>query len=165
MWTSVMIESCHRLREGWAHHQAVLTFEPDCVPLRADWISALELEWIKRRPATIVGHLHDEGYPSAHINGNAIFSATLAQDYPGVMTTAYMGSWDFANRELFLKIGVDTDLIYQLYGLKTIAEEDFIRIRKHEGRPALLHGVKDRSAQEWARKHVFRHPLSLSQSS
>lgn len=160
LWTSAMIESSHRLREGWANHEAILTFEADCVPLRPDWIEALTAEWRAKRPAQIVGHMQTNlinGQPTRdHINGNAIFKATLLQDHKTLLATSLGGgNWDYSNRELFVKIGADTSLITQLYGQKTITEEEFIRVQKHNTRPALLHGIKDLSAQKWARKHLF----------
>jgi hypothetical protein len=158
MWISAMTESSHRVREGWSDHQAILTFEADCVPLRPDWITCLEREWLARQPAQVVGHIHTD-----HINGNAMFGANVLKDHPEIVSRAYMGSWDYANRELFMKIGRNTDLIFQLYQQPTISEEDFLRIIKNGVRPALLHGIKDLSAQEWARKHLFKLPTLVAQ--
>ena len=143
LWTSAMIESFHMIREGRSDHQALLTFEADCVPLRADWIDLLAQEWRATRPYQVVGHFHHD-----HINGNAMFSSTLMRDHSTLLSGCLQGgNWDYANRELFTRIGTDTNLITQLYDQKTLSEEDFMRITKHYGRPALLHGVKDLSAQ------------------
>jgi hypothetical protein len=158
LWTSAMVESMHRTREGWTDHQAILTFEADCVPLRPDWIYVLELEWSRLRPAVVVGH-KDE----SHINGNAMFSATLIKDHPMLLQTCLSGgNWDWANRDFFMAKGAGTDKMHQLYQCQTISEDDFLRIVKNSGRPAFLHGVKDLSAQKWARKHLFPKNLAFA---
>jgi hypothetical protein len=159
LWTSAMIESWHMTREGRAMHEAILTFEADCVPLRPDWIDVLENEWIKNRPAQVVGH-QDEN----HINGNAMFGATLLRDQPMVLQNSSNGNWDWANRFLFNKIGKNTDMIFQLYQQKTIEEDQFIRILKNGTRPALLHGVKDSSARRLAERHIIPPALIYAQS-
>ena len=158
LWESTMMEAWHRSREGFTQAQAILTFEADCVPLRSDWILALESEWIRLQPAEIVGHVHTIGHE--HINGNAMFRSTLLRDHPTITNHPAQAFWDFTNRFRFLKIGKDTPLIFQLYNWKTISEEDFIRVNKDGVRPALLHGIKDDSARKWARKHI---PVEVAQ--
>ena len=158
LWTSAMVESMHRIREGWSDHQAILTFEADCVPLRPDWIYVLEREWARLRPAIVVGH-KDE----SHINGNAMFSATLIRDHPMLLQNSLSsGNWDWMNRDFFMAKGSGTDKMHQLYQCQTISEDEFMRIAKNGCRPAFLHGVKDFSAQKWARKHLFPKNLTFA---
>lgn len=150
LWYSTMVEAWHRAREGYTKADGILTFEPDCVPLRPDWFEALESEWIKHEKP-IVGHLHHGN----HINGNAMFDMRLLERHSNVKWCSYENTgWDWVNREYFVKIGCDTAMIWQRYQCQSITEAAFLAIRKDGQRPALLHGVKDGSARALARKYL-----------
>lgn len=149
LWYSTMIEAWHRAREGYTAADGILTFEPDCVPLQTNWFDLLQEEWI-RTAKPVVGH--SDGW---HINGNAMFDIRLLERHGNVKWTSFENvGWDWLNRQYFMQIGADTNLIYQRYQCGTIREPCWLAIKKNGVRPALLHGVKDGSARALARKHL-----------
>lgn len=142
VWADCMLQVADLVNSGKEKWDGVLTFEPDCVPLRVDWIDVLKNEWEKAREEgyQVIGHLHGEG-DGAHINGNAIFSATMIRDHP--QTASSGTSWDMQHRQLFMEIGRDTNAIFQIYADKNLHTPDQLgKIRKNGEIPALLHGMK-----------------------
>jgi len=143
LWQDCMLQVGDMVREGKADWDGVLTFEADCVVLRVDWITALQKEWNSAREEgyQVLGHVHGEG-ESKHINGNAIFSATMIRDHPETCRSAT--SWDMEHRGLFLEIGKDTNLITQFYADRNhYSPKQLACVRKNGEIPALLHGLKD----------------------
>lgn len=152
LWQDCMLQMADRVIQGQSDVDGVLTFEPDCIPLRTDWIDCLKSEWEKAREKgyQVCGHIHGEG-EGKHINGNAIFSATMIRDHPKTCSSAT--SWDMEHRALFLEIGIDTNLITQFYADKTLyTPEQLAKIRKNGEIPALLHGLKDSKNIDSARE-------------
>jgi hypothetical protein len=129
----------------------VLLFEPDCVPGREDWIDALDAAY-GSRTKPIMGNIHD----GTHINGNAIYPLTAAKDWPNLMSTPRTDAWDWFHRTFIMKHGEDTPLITQLYKRKQVNRAEWNQIQKGGLRPALIHGIKDRSGQELAREDLCR---------
>jgi len=150
----------------------ILTFEADCVPLRTTWISDLTREWeekvinvkvhqdegdIRSNLAQqwprleAMGHVHQEGTDKEHINGNMIVRLDIFDRYANLRGSPGNIPWDMWHRNVFRKIGVDTNLIFQHYGRPTITVDELPHIRKNGVKPALFHGVKDGSARRHAR--------------
>jgi hypothetical protein len=141
-------ETMMRVSQAFKHNPTqtgVLTFEPDCVPLRADWIDALKAAWKQacQRGSKVVGGLHQEPY---HINGNAIFRIGLLRDYDELNSSTGRQGWDMTHAKLLLSIGEDTDMIFQNYGLSDYDREYLENVRKNAVIPALFHGVKGPNA-------------------
>lgn len=142
LWAETMMRVSLLAKNHRTQQKAVLTFEADCVPLRADWIDVLNEAWIAadRRGRDVVGHAHGE--PPDHINGNAIFRIGLVKKYPTLNNAHRRKGWDHFHGELLLKLGEDTDLIFQVYNLRDYDREFIEGIRKNEVVPALFHGAK-----------------------
>jgi hypothetical protein len=114
-------ETMMRVSQAFKHNPTqtgVLTFEPDCVPLRADWIDALK----------------------------AIFRIGLLRDYDELNSSTGRQGWDMTHAKLLLSIGEDTDMIFQNYGLSDYDREYLENVRKNAVIPALFHGVKGPNA-------------------
>jgi hypothetical protein len=152
LWLSTMEYAAELYAHGITKAEGVLTFEPDCCPVRRDWMTVLEMAY-SRRQRPVVGHLHRSEIPD-HINGNLIVPITLLADYPKFLETPPTVAWDFFNRELLLSIGEDTPFITQLYQKKQLQLPEWRALSKHGFRPALLHGVKDASARTLARAEL-----------
>lgn len=138
-------------KKGWTH---ILTFEPDCVPCRRDWINCLksEVERMAREGKEVCGTVCEADNPARiHINGNAIFQAGITARYPALCGAG--GPWDFAHRALLLKLGTDSNYIEQRYSDKEKHTAEFFeQISKNGERLAFIHGLKDPENIEIARE-------------
>jgi hypothetical protein len=144
-WRSTMRDVAQLAQMGEMDCSGVLTFEPDCCPLRSDWIDRLD-EAYANRSKPIVGNLHID-----HINGNAMFPVSAIKDWPQILQTPPSIAWDYYHRELFLAQAEDTPFLTQLYRIKHLTRDNFETIEKAGERPALLHGIKDDSGRRLAR--------------
>lgn len=131
---------------------AVFTFEPDCVPLRRDWIDTLKAAWAEAyaNGKLVLGHAHNE--PKTHINGNAIFDIRILDRIPELIGCSAQTGWDVEHGQALLRHSQDTPFIHQLHRMKDIALDFFCGLRKMGFTPAIFHGVKDCSAIGHARR-------------
>lgn len=161
LWQSAMTEVKALARDPKTFpYNGVLTFEADCVPLRKDWIKALTQEWndkvigagewseddaepeqkrFQGQPKfEVMGHKDND-----HINGNMVLRTDFSSRYPNIPYTTDCG-WDFypPNRELFLRVGYDTDMILQNYRRMSIVRQEIPFLLKNGKVPALFHGVQ-----------------------
>jgi hypothetical protein len=140
--------------------QGVLTFEPDCVPLTLDWIDRLQDAYTERGKPILGNFCGGEGAgsPELHVNGNSIFPIQLAKMWPDRVVSPPEVAWDYWHRDFFIENANDTPLIVQYYNKTQLTEAEWDSVKKWDIRPALLHGVKDRSGREWARKKLLKSP-------
>lgn len=166
LWISAMAEIEGRLKEhdkmpkgrGKFPYNGVLTFEPDCVPLRKDWIKALTMEWeekvisagyweedeadpddgkmIGRPKYEFMGH-----WDTDHFNGNMVLRPDMLTRVQVPYTTNL--GWDYYNKDRLKKFGYDTNLILQHYRRGKISKEEIPFLIKNDTVPALFHGVQD----------------------
>lgn len=143
-------------------YKAILTFEPDCVPVVPHWINALHSAWdsVSGKGIKTLGHLLQ--YPPQpkvrfHINGNALFSGELsflhhiARKIGGCPPSS---GWDFFLAPEFKKLGwSDTKVIRSHWNAQTCSAPFMDRIT-NEG-CVFLHGVKDFSAQTYIRNRYL----------
>lgn len=165
LWMSTMSEAWGRWiehskapRKGTFPYNGLLTMESDCVPLRADWISALTKEWTERviNAGTWEDHEEDAeaghaiGWPKYeamghkevdHLNGNMIIRPDYLARHRINYTTS--DSWDVANKKDFMAFGLDTNLILQHYRRGSIVKDEIPFLIKNGTIPALFHGCKD----------------------
>lgn len=159
LWRSTMETAARLKKTELLECDGVLTFEPDCTPLLLSWVERLEQAYAKRSQP-IVGNIHDGSSEiAAHVNGNAMWPITLANDWPQVLSTPPGIAWDFYHRAFFLPLAEDTPLITQWYRRKRLTDEEWGGIRKSGILPALLHGVKDSSARALARRYLLGAPV------
>ena len=152
-------------RAGTCKNEAFLLFEPDCVPMAADWLDQLSAEWLKAREngKTAFGHWHQQWDESTrHMNGNAVFAITHFEKYGHLLIGPATMGWDYFYREHFIGISQDSNLIHQLYSTWGLSEEAFDALQKNGVRPAFLHGVKDDSARKISRKRLVNACKSVS---
>jgi len=147
LWADLM---AHVYRNEWyREYKAVLTFEPDAMPLTRDWIARLSAAW-DRAGAGVVGHIHQTNGAHGsqqHINGNALFSTD-----PGFLEAILeelrdcpdQHGWDTYLAPLFEGMGwEDAPEIRSWYsrtGVRVSEYEDLVK-----SGAVFLHGVKDRS--------------------
>ena len=156
LWQDGMMQIAELYAKGTISSHAVLTFEPDCLMLRPDWINALIAEWnlVSSNGKHCFGHIHDAGGTIGnHINGNAVFRTDMVKRYAKMQTSAT--AWDCEHKDITLSVGVDSDLILQQYGRRTeINREEILTIRKNGKVPAFVHGIKHQSGIEAVREMI-----------
>lgn len=159
---SAFIEMEILRRSEIAKNEAFLLFEPDCIPLAADWIDQLSAEWerAKAEGKEAVGHWHQQGGPDTlHMNGNAIFRTDFYEKHPTTIIGCGAQGWDYWFRDRLIPISCDSYAIFQHYGRGSITLEELEKIEKHGRRPALFHGIKDSSGRRAAEQLIFQ-PVS-----
>ncbi len=166
LWQCGMSQMARLYKAGKLKADAVLTFEPDCLPLQPDWLDRLKSEWHRAREQDklCIGHVHS--FPSkkdptvlddpTHINGNAIFSLDVLTHHPELAMSRKSAGWDAEHGKLLLKIGLDTPEIHQLYRIReALTKEDLAKLKKGGRRPALFHGAKNPDCVSAARELLF----------
>lgn len=158
-------DGCNNLWLGSMHHihdmvaskqmpgyHWVLCLESDDVPLNRDWLEALHQEW-KDIGLFVVGNVLP--YPGPHVNGNCLMSGSM--DFLGwlrKLKKVPAGGWDYSLSKQFQMWGwADTPLIRSIWGTETLSKQDIETY--HQSGCRLLHGVKDASALEWARRNLI----------
>jgi hypothetical protein len=155
---SAFIEMTLLMREGLCQHAGFLLFEPDCVPMTVDWLDRLSGEWdrVCALGKEAFGHWHQQGGPDTlHMNGNAVFRTSFFDEHPTTIVGPQSQGWDYFYRDRFIPISMDSNLILQLYNTYGLSHSAFASLDKNGVRPALLHGVKDGTAREYARTFLL----------
>lgn len=149
LWQDCMMQLGELSLYGQIKCNGILTFEPDCQPLRPDWLDAIKAAWAESLAAQklCMGWRYSDDDPLPHINGNMVLvpdimrrNANLCMSYK---------AWDTEHRAYLMAVGQHTDLIQQRYqkdsGITDYAA--FIRaVMRLPCRPALLHGLKSANA-------------------
>jgi hypothetical protein len=132
------------LRGEWSDVSFILMMEPDCVPMDKNWINRLKDAWndARRSDCLIMGAWWDGGGPG-HINGNCVIVPWLASEIDLRVITPYAG-WDVAIAPQVFRRWATTDLIRNHFGGTNAVQ--------FSGEPALIHGYKNDSAYDIARK-------------
>lgn len=182
MWMEVATYVGFKCRRGEMDYEAMLTFEPDCVPLRRTWIKELKEEWRRNQPCTFLGHyvckapdgtvgvIPDTWHP--HYNGNMLVSPNFVDTCPSMRGPAMHGGWDVYFANSIIQNGRPSRLIYNDYRrhspqFQEMSEEDLFAPRQRapgnplHGEtlyPCFLHGCKKLSAIEHVRNRLLNSP-------
>lgn len=141
LWQELTMRVSILKKEGKTQCDAMLTFEPDCIPLRADWIAVLKAAWAQADATDRDCCGHVETDPD-HINGNGIFRIGIAKAHPELYGTPAHTGWDTWHARTLLLLGEDTPAITQRYQWQGYGRADIEAVRKQGKIPALLHGTK-----------------------
>ncbi len=132
----------------------LLMIEPDCVPCTADWLTRIMDEWDAAVTAGAwqMGAWRPSGGEHGHVNGNCVIAPECAGAMAGVITEHT--AWDCLVAPWVKHRWRLTDLIRNHFESKEATLASF-HDREHDEEsdiPALLHGYKDDSAYEIARR-------------
>lgn len=136
-----------------ARAEGVLMLEPDSVPVARDWIDQLMAEW--RGPegapceAYMMGAWRDSGPVGGHINGNCIVPPEIGSLVDLSRITEHY-AWDCEISQQTRGYWKRTNLIRNLCQETNVSEARMLDGTSE--RPVLIHGVKDDSAYEIAKK-------------
>jgi hypothetical protein len=182
MWMEAACHVAYRSKRAEWDYEVMLTFEPDCVPLRKGWIEELYAEWKRSRPATFVGNYvcpAPDGTVNkipdtfhAHYNGNMMVATDFIDKLPEMRTPAMHGGWDMYFASRIIPLGKPSRLIYSDYrrGLpdqQEMSEEEIFAARERAPgnplhgevlQPCLLHGCKKLSAIDHVRRRLLEAP-------
>ena len=157
LWQDTMTSISVMSKNERLNVSGVLTFEPDCIPLRPDWLDCLIREWKNRRPGNeCVGHLHGDGKEQGmrHINGNGMFDPYITRNHQELSGSDGIAGWDCYHAHTLLKVGQDTNFIFQIYKAEGLDIDDVRAIRKGNVIPALFHGIKGDSGIKIVREMI-----------
>lgn len=143
-------------RGEWSDVECMLFMEPDCVPCKKDWIDQLKAEFgiFKEEGCMVVGCLRTEGVDVPHVNGNALYSPETGEAFDFSITKGSLG-WDSAMAPQFTPHWGATGCIANLWNETNIPDER-MNVNPFMGSqsPVLIHGVKDDSAYNFARRKM-----------
>ncbi len=141
-------------------YKAIFTFEADGVPLVTNWINQMSADWdaeCKKHDTFVMGAYLKA--PGPHINGNCLLSGHpaflhwIVRKVGGCPPNA---GWDYVMYSDFRKWGArDYPKLRSYWGTKTFTEEGFQQLLAQG--VVWLHGVKDDSLLDMARKKFVSH--------
>ncbi len=134
--------------------KAVLLMEADCVPVARDWIQQLSREWDRAagQGKMVLGHWQRES--GGHINGNLMFDPRLANTVD-LGPTPPKRPWDIAYPPIFEPVWARTGLIKNLYRRTKVTDEEIETPTIGSQPPVLIHGVRDQTAWDFAKKKMW----------
>ncbi len=136
------------------HNDGLLMFEPDCVPTSPFWLDALIDCWENAvaRGKWIMGSWRNSGGVHGHINGNCVVRADLANLIPLVDLIGPDYAWDCAIAPLVKDHWDISGVIKNCFECRNAGHDSLFIPEIGEESPALVHGHKDDSAYEIARR-------------
>jgi hypothetical protein len=149
-WCATMQESLNRVKSGeWALAKAIFTFEADCIPVSRNWIQRLHEEWKKTEDAGkwICGW-HGPHEDTGHINGNALFTPSLAKFIPKIAGCDARLAWDCAFARVFQPHWRVANFLENLYNQREVPRAQLQDIV--DSGVAIVHGVKDLGVEQFA---------------
>jgi hypothetical protein len=148
--------------KNWEDVDAILFMEPDCVPVARDWIDQLRAEWDdlnlhRDTDLSVVGCFRSLGVDIPHVNGNALWNPRIAEWYdlkakPGLgwdsSVALEMSTDDYRNTELISNLFKETNMPEERMRVNPFS----LGLLNPARPPVLIHGVKDESAWNYAKK-------------
>lgn len=135
-------------------NDVMILLEPDCVPVRREWINVLKHNWqcfAMHHDIWIMGAWRNSGHADGHLNGNLVCRPDLAS----LIDLSCIGkdlAWDCAIVPQTLK---NRWIIYEIKNcFQSIEAMDQSLLERHANgtQPCLVHGYKDDSAYNIARR-------------
>lgn len=143
-------------RLGIPRYKAGFLLEADCCPLNRDWLRIFDNAWNRLRGRACIAGCQVEGPSIArHINGNMFVSGNLRFLHWLARKVNENGTgWDYGLAEDFRKWGaaVMPGMAFR-WRTPTLSEAELQSIQ--DSGIVWLHGVKDLSAQAFARKKLL----------
>lgn len=145
------------LMPTWENVSGVLLMEPDCIPIMHGWIDAVRLGWVSALfdNRWLLGAWRNGGGVLGHINGNMVIRPDLYKliDWGSLPSGL---AWDCAISPQVHEHWRDTHLICNRW-LETNLSDHQIKTHRDQaakGFPVLVHGVKDDSVWNYAKKQI-----------
>ena len=138
---------------GWQGAFGILLLEPDCVPMDRFWTDKIMRAWALALidGAWCMGSFRQSGPPCGHVNGSMVVRPDFAKlvDLSGCPHDL---AWDCYVAPAVMPHACISGLFLNKFR-ETNATEEILRTPETGGvPPVLVHGFKDRSAEDIARK-------------
>jgi len=95
-----------------------LFFEPDCVPLKPEWLSSIQIHY-QVKGARYMGALvpcNDPRLPSLHLSGCAMYPASAYSEIGKEIESHPDKAFDLSNAPIVVPQAANSDLFHQLWG-------------------------------------------------
>ena len=145
LWQDGMRQLSDLHRSGKTRCDGVFTFEPDCAPLRTDWIDVLQGEWMNclTQGKLCIGWVTQPPDRFLHINGNGIFHIDITANHPKLNGSSAREGWDTFHGKFLWERSVNSDFIENFYKCSEyLTPEKLASVRRNGEIPAILHGLK-----------------------
>jgi hypothetical protein len=153
LWHGTIQWVAESIKRGEMDYSSVLTTEADACPLVGNWDVQLQQAWEERQDSKIVGYWHPSPCEPGHVNGNALFEATLFNESVQLWGCDANQPWDVYHARLFERLGWKGDSrFYSMWQTPTVSA-DFILGLVRQG-TVWLHGIKDSSVRDWVSQHT-----------
>lgn len=153
--SDLFMDSVRRVKDGtWAHVKAVWLLEADCLPLSVDWLDKIEQEWDKAQAdgKLLVGAWQPEWSNVGHINGNMLFSPSLATVVRGLEGCPPHMPWDTFHAQKFSRHWWKSGQLVNFYKRTNVTAEE---IWPDGGNWVFVHGIKDDSGYNLVRSRLL----------
>ena len=160
MALDLLQQSASRTRPGkpWANHKALYLIESDVMPMCRDWLQRLSDEWDVAQEAgkCVLGSWSPYHSPVGHINGNMLVSPDLVFKVKGLESCPFKAGWDAYFAPKFFPVWYKSVQMANHYDYRqNIPPEILFSCVDGVTPPAVVHGVKDWSAERQVRKKLF----------
>lgn len=134
-----------------------LLFEPDCVPVRLDWLDVIMADWDRARFASkmIMGAWRPSGGALGHINGNCVIRPNMGRRLAVRSIIGPELAWDCAIAPYTSKDWYISDRIKNCFESRDAKPDDLFSAAAGSDYPALVHGYKDDSAYNLAAQKLL----------
>ena len=141
---------------GWYDVDGLVLLEPDCVPLANDWLNMLKAEWqvALSQEKWIMGSWRGSGPECGHINGNCVVRPDLAKKI-SLLHPAMGLAWDCWLAPRLKNHWHITGLIRNDFQSRNATEAILRTPEVGDRPPVLVHGYKDQTAMDIARKQLL----------
>lgn len=143
---------------AWREHKALYLMEPDVLPMCRDWLKRLSDEWdvAQEHEKFVLGAWSPFHSAVGHINGNMLVAPDLVFRVPGIIGSPETLGWDAFYAGQFSPHWWKSILMQNHYDYrKNIPQEVLFSCVDGITPPAVIHGVKDLSAEQSVRKILF----------
>jgi hypothetical protein len=147
----------YRSRKGgeWEHHKALYLIESDVLPMCKDWLSRISDEWdlAQENGKFILGSWSPYHSPVGHCNGNLLVAPDIAVRIKGLDRCPPRAGWDAFFGPKFAPHWWKSVTMQNHYDYRSnIPPEILFSCVDGVTPPAVVHGIKDKSAERQARE-------------
>lgn len=155
-----LLEAARRLEQNsgywWSPEDMVLLLEPDACPITPDWLDQIYADWLVARAQAkiIMGSWRNSGGQYGHINGNCCVIPAFATIIDVKQWINQDVAWDCTLVPFLKDRWHVSGLFKNAFQTAHMTEEEMVKPEVGIRKPALIHGVKDSSVLDHARKQI-----------
>lgn len=158
MALDLLQQANQRSKKEWKNVKAVYLMESDVLPLRTDWLAAIEQEWDEwsAKGKLLGGSWYPYHSPVGHINGNMLVAPNIVAKIKGLEACPPGKAWDTEFAPKFEPFWYKSRLMTNLYDFRREIDPEILFSSADGVTPvAVTHGIKDFSGERLARAKLF----------